>query len=208
LWFNGICDGINTTQYWEQQQRYMSSGAKLPGPGSSSVFVCPSVSEGFGTLNPVDAAGGIKNQDGYCWLQMAPPGVPFGAQQRPTFFCYVLNSKLNTTPGHESQKISQLRPASAVVVFVEKRIQPGEIPTSDPFYSKALGQLRADHNRMAGRHRNGGFLGFADGHVAWSSFKDVNTLQNKVGDPLDYNQPGRVVWNPFGNSEDGGPPVP
>ena len=46
------------------------------------------------------------------------------------------------------------------------------------------------------RHRNGGFLGFADCHVAWFSNQELTTPSNPL--VSDYNYPGRVVWDPFG----------
>ena len=85
--------------------------------------------------------------------------------------------------------------------MVEKRIQPGEIPKTDPFYGEGTARPKASHNRFAGRHRGGGMLGFVDGHVSWFSNAEVNVLQNAPGQPLDYNQSGRVIWDPFGPSE-------
>jgi prepilin-type N-terminal cleavage/methylation domain-containing protein/prepilin-type processing-associated H-X9-DG protein len=196
LWFNAICEGINADTYYEQQRKYLINGVKLAGSSSNSVFVCPAASESYSKLAPDESGGGISLQDGYVMLHGAPAGVPVGDQPRPCFFCYVLNSHLSST--QHSQKLAQLRPASNVVIFTEKRIQYGEIPTTDVFYSKGLARLRADHNRMAGRHRNGAFLGFADGHVAWFSFKEANTLQNQPGQPLDYNIPAKLIWDPFG----------
>ena len=196
LWFNAICDGLQQPNYFEQQQQAMVYGGKLAGPGSNSVFVCPAVSEGFSAsaLQPAEDIG-IKVQDGYVLLHGAPPGTAgIGDQLRPTFFNYVLNSHLNST--QPCTKLSQLRPGSAVVLFTERRVTPGELPRSDPFYTKSLARLRGDHNRFTTRHRQGGFLGFPDGHVAWFSNAEVNVLQSN--NPIDYNLPGRVVWDPFG----------
>ena len=199
LWFNAITDGINVPSYYDQQEVHLAKGKPLPGPGSNSVFVCPSASEGFSVFQPDELAGGITSHgDGYAYLHGAPPTNSVGDEVRPTFFCYVINSHLSST--NPTAKMSQLSPASAVVIFTEKRINPGEIPANDPYYSKPLGRLRADHKRMTGRHRNGGFLGFADGHVGWFKNSELNS-QPFSTNPLDFNIPGRVVWDPFGPTD-------
>ena len=210
LWWNAVCDGINHRPYWELQLgQIMGTGEKVPGPGTSDVFVCPSVSEGFsGGAPTIDPAsdGGASVSNGLMIGVEQQSGVSFSKLPMPNFICYGMNSKLNATAGHTSQKISQLSPASAVVIFAEKRIHPGEVNPKSPnyatLYQKDLVQLKIEHKRFASRHRDGGFLSFADGHVAFWSLDEVNTLQNN--NPIDYNLPGRVVWNPFGASEDGG----
>jgi prepilin-type N-terminal cleavage/methylation domain-containing protein/prepilin-type processing-associated H-X9-DG protein len=194
LWFNAVCYGISQPPYYDQQTNFMINGKKLAGPSYNSVFVCPAATEPFSQLAPDEIAGGIKLDNGYVWLHGAPSGVPFGDQLRPTFFTYVINSHLTST--HHNIKLSQLRPGAEVVIFTERRVQYGEIPSTDPYYNKGLARLRADHNRVGARHRNGAFLGFADGHVAFVTYAEVNVLQNN--NPIDYNMPGRVIWDPFG----------
>lgn len=197
LWFNAICDGLNMVPYYEQQQDYLVNGVKLAGPGSNSVFVCPAAGDGF-TQEALDPSAdtGVKVKDGYVYLIEAPPGVPFGGQGRPTYFNYVLNSKLDN---HQPiTKLSQLRPAAAVVMFVERRVLKAELPQTDPWYDKSLARLRGDHKRFTTRHRNGGFLGFADGHVSWYSNAEVNVLQSAA--PPDYNM-ANVIWDPYGPSD-------
>lgn len=198
LWFNAITDGLNQTPYYTQQDNYMTKGLPLAGASSNSVFVCPSSSEGF-TIDSIDPAAdvGVKVKDGYVWLIEAPPGVPFGGQSRPTFFNYVLNSKLNNT--QHISKLSQLRPGSAVVMFMERRVIKGEIPSTDPFYNKSLARLRGDHKRFTARHRKGGFLAFADGHVAWFSNADVNVITTHT--PHDDYNTANVIWDPYGPSD-------
>ena len=190
LWINAIPDNINLPTY-DQMQINNANGAPLPHAGSSSVWVCPGAGDPL--LQPSEMNGGSGVRGGYVYLYgMGDAG---GVQSRPTYICYNINSKLNAT--QPVQKLSQLAPASAVVLITEKRMVPGELPTSDKNYTKTLGQIRAEHKRFTARHRQGGFLGFADGHVAWFGNTDLTTPFTST--PVDdYNKPGLVVWDPFG----------
>lgn len=197
LWINAVTDGLNQDPYYVQQDNYLKNGSSLASASSNNVFVCPAAGDGF-LPNSVDATDvGVKVKDGYVWLIETPPGVSFGAQSRPTYFNYVLNSKLNNT--RRISKISQLSPAAAVVMFVERRVTKGELPITDPFYDKSLARLRGDHKRFTTRHRLGGFLGFADGHVAWYSNADVNTITTHT--PHDDYNTANVIWDPYGPSD-------
>lgn len=197
LWFNAITDGLNQLPYYVQQDNFKLHGIPLAGPKSNSVFVCPAGGDGFplDSINPGEDIG-IKIIDGYVYLQEAPPGVDFGGTARPFYFNYVLNSKLDNT--QHITKLSQLRPGSAVVMFVERRVTKGEVPLTDPWHDKSLARLRGDHKRFTTRHRKGGFLAFADGHVAWFSNAEVNVIQSNS--PPDYNM-SNVIWDPFGPSD-------
>ena len=100
-----------------------------------------------------------------------PTGV---TQLRRTFICYVINSKLNQG---KQPKITSLRPASNVVLMVEKRMRPKEVPVTDAFVLKDLGQqLKADWQRFTGRHKKGGNILFADGHVAFFTNNQITHI--------------------------------
>jgi len=186
LWWNAIPPQVNVDSYYDQQM-----SARLPGRGASSIFVCPSADEPMPSITDT----GIINQNGFLMLWGAPPGGGgHGRIQLPTYISYVLNSKLNAT--QVTQKISQLRPSSSVACFMEKRMVPGELPATSPQYSAGLGQLKGEWKRFTTRHRGGGFIGFFDGHVAWYSFADLSTPYTYT--PLDYNNPAKAVWDPFG----------
>jgi type II secretory pathway pseudopilin PulG len=189
LWINAVPSAINSPTYDELQIGYGINGRSLPNAGTNSLWVCPAADQP--DTNTDDKNGGVSIKDGYFYLYGGTP-----RQSRPTYICYVVNSQLNSDTGHETQKLAQLRPASVVVLFCEKRMIPGEIPSTDPNYSKSLGQLRAEHKRFTGRHRNGGFLGFADGHVGWFANAEMNVpfTTNPV---TDYNNPSQYVWDPF-----------
>jgi prepilin-type processing-associated H-X9-DG protein len=188
LWWNAILPYAGMPSYYEQQQ----DPASLPGPGSNSLMVCPSATLGVAT--PADVSAGVKSPDGFFYLHGAPAGSKgSGDQILPTFICYTINSKLNATK--PVQKLAQLD-RTQIAMLVEKRMAANEIPTTDPNYGKSLGQLKVEWKRFAGRHRNGGYICFVDGHVEWFSVVDMETPHTTA--PLDYNDGERVIWDPFG----------
>jgi prepilin-type N-terminal cleavage/methylation domain-containing protein/prepilin-type processing-associated H-X9-DG protein len=122
-------------------------------------------------------------------------------------------------------KMSWLRPASECVVMVEKLGNPQEYqdPTvqaynntytinGGPFqgvitpqgYNSNIAQSKADWRRFTTRHRHGGHLLFADGHVDWFSWTQVqiqpDQMPNNVYKKLlsDANQPGFIRWSALG----------
>lgn len=187
LWWNALPPMLNLPTYNDMQL-----ANTVPGPDSKSVFVCPTA--GFGVADANDNTGGVATINGMFMLHGAPPGGKgYGDLVLPTYMCYVLNSKLNST--NPSQKISQMRPASTVAAIVEKRLTNLEIPTTDPNSGKALGQLKSDQTRFTARHRQGGFIGFMDGHVAW--FTNFELSSPTIYTNGDYNSFTRVIWDPF-----------
>ena len=190
LWFNGIMVYSGEKPYSQRQEE---DSTALPGPGGNSILVCPSTYAAAAT--PADNAAGVRTVNNFFMLHGAPPrGGGSGDEIRPVFICYVLNSKLNAT--RPVQKLAQLGASSQTVVMIEKRMIAGEIPASDPNYGKALGQLKSEWKRFTGRHSHGGHLAFADGHVDWFSTAELETPYTTR--PLDYNNPEKVIWDPFG----------
>jgi prepilin-type processing-associated H-X9-DG protein len=63
-----------------------------------------------------------------------------------------------------------------------------------------IAQSKADWTRFAARHRGGGMLLFADGHVAWFSWPQVQYDQSQL--PLNANSnanhPGQILWSAVG----------
>jgi hypothetical protein len=127
----------------------------------------------------------------------APPAAP--AVARPVYWCYVYNSKLNDTTGHDSVKISQIADSTLVPLLVEKLMAPlNNDPTFTPS-AEPLGRGKTAWTRFANRHRAGGFLMFVDGHVAWFNRNDLyNNPPNAGTTGADWNYPGKVIWNPWG----------
>jgi len=188
LWWNGILPYAGMPSYYEQQQ----DPASLPGPGGNSIMVCPTATQGVAT--PADISAGVTTPNGYFMLHGAPSGSHgSGDQILPTYMCYVLNSKFNAT--RPVAKIAQLD-MNQTALIVEKRMAANEIPTTDPNYGKALGQLKVEWKRFAGRHRHGGYICFVDGHVDYFTVAELEKPKSTV--PLDYNDPEKVIWDPFG----------
>jgi prepilin-type N-terminal cleavage/methylation domain-containing protein/prepilin-type processing-associated H-X9-DG protein len=147
----------------------------------------------------------------------------------PFYMCYVFNSKLFTTvqptggfPTYINRvKLAQLRPGSEVPIMVEKIMQYGEYKIPDiynygykttsaigaaPFgtvgYEGNVGQTKATWTRFAARHRKGGYLLFADGHVAWFAWTQAAGPRNPVSGHIDnINRPDSgIIWCPFGQT--------
>jgi prepilin-type processing-associated H-X9-DG protein len=100
-------------------------------------------------------------------------------------------------------RMSQLRPAASIVLMTEKLanageyFDPGVVGASEknPYttgknhfsggstgtyigYSDGVAQLKANWKRFAARHNGGGNLLFADGHVSYYKWADVQLFKN------------------------------
>jgi prepilin-type processing-associated H-X9-DG protein len=141
-------------------------------------------------------------------------------------------------------RMSQLRPAGSVVLMVEKLADGAEYmdpsivglcdkypnttgknhflnKTSGPYigFNNGVAQLKSNWKRFAARHNAGGNILFADGHVAYYKWVDVQLYKNRAGTVLEWsssttaaptsfskNDEGQIydanspeiVWNPFG----------
>ncbi|MGA2230305.1 MAG: DUF1559 domain-containing protein [Tepidisphaeraceae bacterium] len=167
------------------------------------------------TLHGVDAAMQPKTR--------ASPYYEF-----PSYMSYVFNSQIFTTLdppdgrdlnlGHYNWKMSMLRPASSCILMVEKMAAPqeyhpgildegalnidqGTTVVNSSGFLKDVSQLKAKWNRFTTRHRKGGYLLFADGHVAWFSWLQIQPIQvhNSQGYVTTANQPDQgLIWNPLG----------
>jgi prepilin-type N-terminal cleavage/methylation domain-containing protein/prepilin-type processing-associated H-X9-DG protein len=162
------------------------------------------------------------------YLTAGPTGLSKepAAVQKEVYWCYVINSKLDNSvaqviPGTAVTannsplwKISQLKQSSLTVLLVEKMMSPGEIKgiqnnvyNGGPF-TDSLARGKTSYTRFSARHRKGGFLLFADGHVGWFAWYDLQptnpeylvpgTLQN-IWSPgnVSSNIPNKVIWDPF-----------
>jgi prepilin-type processing-associated H-X9-DG protein len=194
--------------------------ATLPSYGDSSIFVCP-------TAGPAASHWSVGGQneataEGRYFNLLGKDAILYPAANHvyPFFQCYVFNSVIFNT-GNDgvdrfSWKLSQLRPTSSCIIMVEKLINAGEYAVRsvqqaegsgkivtdasikpDGYY-KNIGQPKANWKRFTTRHRGGGFLLFADGHVSWYSWKDVQAPINQSNpSSIDANQPGfGLIWNP------------
>jgi prepilin-type processing-associated H-X9-DG protein/prepilin-type N-terminal cleavage/methylation domain-containing protein len=138
----------------------------------------------------------------------------------------------NTNP---AIKMSSLQPTSEVVVMTEmmtnygeykdpsvlgyyndpryKTNFPGNGGIQDPLnsaglYGNNVGQMKACWTRFTTRHNHGGNLLFADGHVAWFAWTDVQipldgSTATTFGSTTIWNanQPAKVTWCPLGPTD-------
>jgi prepilin-type N-terminal cleavage/methylation domain-containing protein/prepilin-type processing-associated H-X9-DG protein len=146
----------------------------------------------------------------------------FQVKYFPFYMCYVINSKLFAplTSGQyiTHVKLAQLRPGSDVVLMTEKLVNYGEYNrSSEPEvynyyvnpgnfniaaqgYTSNIGQPKATNTRFTTRHRHGGNLLFADGHVSWFAWPEVQGIPDPSNNQVtNINRPDKhVIWNPFG----------
>jgi prepilin-type N-terminal cleavage/methylation domain-containing protein/prepilin-type processing-associated H-X9-DG protein len=141
----------------------------------------------------------------------------------------IYNSGVNVTPsGPPKLNMSQLAPSSEVVVMAEKVAFAGEYaPNNDgvvqawfngaPTYAKEnagsayfidqygavnnVSQPAVDWTRFTTRHNHGGHLLFADGHVQWFQWPEVQVNPDQYSrgqNQWDWNQYGKLVWSALG----------
>ena len=193
VWSNVLPPYLNGKGYSDLQD----AGGALPGPGSNSIFVCPEAGPSVPNAGGADVPArgdGLYYMYGYReqWPLPVSPAVPApDPVPRAFYWCYVINSKLNDNNSYV--KMSQLRPASSIALMVEKMISYRE--AAPAYIPASIDRGKTTWNRFSARHRGGGNLLFADGHVAWFTFAE---LMNAPNAPGDYNQPNKVIWNPFG----------
>ncbi len=219
MWFNGIPPMIGLPSYYSVNSVVPATGAEpLPTIGDNSIYICPSATAM--AIATGETSNVTVSNNSYFLIWGDPPAnrgnyVKAATVQLPVCMSYVPNSKIlsGTNP---RPRLNQLSPSSNVAVFVEKRMAPQEIQPGDPYFttfvgnppystttgidSKALGQLSTDWTRFTSRHRNGGYVCFADGHVGWYSLDQVNYPNNIQNGIDDYNDQANVIWNPFGTA--------
>jgi prepilin-type N-terminal cleavage/methylation domain-containing protein/prepilin-type processing-associated H-X9-DG protein len=218
LWWNAIPPQVSKKTYYQEVIEDLSGLLPLPGAGSNSIFVCPTA----GQPQSESIYDKISPDGNYFLLQAVDPNnanstkPPYTGFVCKSFICYAFNSKIWTT-GNDGVnrsagsswhwKVAMLRPCSNLVLMAEKLMASGEYNLRDEGgnvhvdaggYNNNIAQPKACWTRFTTRHRKGGFLLFADGHVAWYSWKDVQPILDPSNPGIiDANQPNKgVVWNP------------
>jgi len=210
LWFNGVVAYTNGNgkTYGQIIADFNNGGAAPPRIGNNSMFICPSAGDvGAGAGDMLTSPSGVPSYpQGYFSTSFYYGTV--GGTPYPMLLCYGMNSQLRSldfstvnyaqedpAPG-DVTSLTQLKPATQIPLLAEKRINPNELPTNHPSYTKALTQSKVTANRFAARHNKGGEIVFADGHVEFvlnAAIDNPRALKANY-----YNIPGVITWNPNG----------
>jgi len=188
-WFNAAPVRVGRPAYCKMQAADLAGGPRLPRNGDKSFFVCP---------QSAPAAAGPKDDlvvDGYFMLW----GLNVTAtalDRRKTFWSYGYNTELDAgyEDRHEDKRVclADIKRISEVPILVEKLMRPDEY---NPPFPTAVGQAAVSWKEFTTRHNGGGFILFLDNHVRFFTRKELLAAPNA---PLDFNQPGKVIWNPGG----------
>ncbi len=196
FWWNALPPLMSAKPYWQLQQL---GTPILPGYADNSIWTCPEAGQAVGGTQDYPVT-----QDGFFQMWGYPSGntipAPLGtaAVVQKVYWCYVINSKLNDT--HPATRMSQLRPAACVVLMVEKMMNPGDVvqPVPQGISVTSLGRCKTSYTRFTARHRKGGFILFADGHVEWFTQAQIATPNNPSAAITDYNHYPNIIFNPWG----------
>ena len=220
VWFNAIPPFINNKTYYEMLVDDFNGIPGLPHQGEKSIFICPTagapsnlggdvVVGDYFLMFGTDSTGTIRNSTGL---------VPDG--QFKFAMSYVWNSKLaNTLAGVQSTSLKLSSASPEVILMTEKIANAGEYrDTTVQNYNQAyplvyngkiqpvgyvnkIAQSKADYKRFTTRHRSGGHLLFADGHVTWHAWVDVQVPANQMPFNInisDANHYGSLRWSALG----------
>ena len=227
IWVNAIPNQLFRKSYWDMIQAHPTQ--VLPKNGISSIFVCPSadipiavingssidvIDDGYNMIAAADPGtilGPASAAHALAGYRFAPPSTT----QRYRFYnSYVYNSALNSQTTRRNMKMSNLKKSSEIALFIEKRMAVGEVTaaqsakydtasgaTAGRLLTRTLGRIKGDFQRFSSRHSKGGFVLFADGHVARFDMSDVYTPSRTNAEVPggDFNKPG-LIWDPWGQA--------
>jgi prepilin-type processing-associated H-X9-DG protein/prepilin-type N-terminal cleavage/methylation domain-containing protein len=231
IYFNAVPANVGNRSYYQMLLDNKNGRDPLPGPGTNSIFLCPSAPQPGGSQNAIDVVD-PKNQGFYnnLWATDST-GTLMSATTPAQFdsnFSYCYNKNLMNPPAASaadpspplivSARMSHLRPASSVVMMGEKIAFPGEyLDSSVQTWNQSVGKplaekitsqgyagqistLKVNFLNFAARHNGGGNLLFADGHVEFYRWTDVQPKPSAIpglNPPYDANQQN-VIWCPWG----------
>ncbi len=218
LWYNAIPPMTNNRSYYQLYRNSIVRRETLPSQSVNSIFICPAA-DAPGTYMGADR---ISSDGQFFDLYGVDPADPLSRVPPYGHFLsditYVYNSKLfggaDDNIDYERWKITTLRPGSSCILMVEKMNRPGEyklpaqalstkmdLSPSNQGYTNNIGQMKACWTRFTTRHRGGGYLLFADGHVAWYGWKEIQPVPTDPLRPtlsMNANQPDKgLIWNPI-----------
>ncbi len=228
IFFNALPSRAVNSSYYQLLIKDMNNTSPMPAIGANNIFTCPAAT----AAGLIASSGDLlypNNPNFYALYGTDSTGVLFSATSPALFksnisYCYnnsLMNPPVATTANPNpalvvSARMSQLRPASSVVILCEKLSTPGEYldpavqrwaianPTlatainSSQGYTKKISQLKSNWKTFTTRHAGGGNLLFADGHVAYYRWSDVQVHPTSIpGITVDANRPD-VIWCPWG----------
>ncbi len=229
IWFNSLPPFINNKSYYDMLLDDNQGGAPAPYPGggTANIFVCPVagppgtqsgndiILDNWYLLYGIDSSGAMRTGNG-----MASLG------QFKFNMSYVWNSKLTSSIQQGTLttgvNITQCSPSSEVVLMVEKINNCSEymdytvqrwnmanpsvyIQNNNKINSNGsntnVAQSKSDWTRFACRHNHGGNLLYADGHVEFHQWTEVQYPPGQLpynSSRSNANQPGIAVWSAIG----------
>jgi len=176
-WGNALPPYVQQEAYQKQHDTARAAGKppaqRVPTAGGvNSIFIDPAA-------QPAVDAGSL---DGVWWQG--------GTRQTSWFLCYVPNAELNNSfplygrdkgdPDNGRLRLDEIRLTPATPLMLEIRTVRSELPADDPFHGETLDRFKADWQRFAARHYEGGHLLFADGHGEHRRNEDVTTTRDGV----------------------------
>ncbi len=139
----------------------------------------------------LDVTANVSAQTGY----VAPARINI-TKLSPASECVIMTEKLANFGEYrdpEVQRWNTLNPS----VYVSGQ-HPGWLDAGG--FNNNVAQSKADWTRFAARHRHGGHLLFADGHVLWYAWTAVQFLPSQLPwtPASDANQYGAIRWSAVG----------
>ena len=120
------------------------------------------------------------------------------AMVKPASCVPLMLEKISNYTEYTNKSVQQWSIANPSVYGPSAADHPGWIDATG--FNENVQQSKADWTRFAVCHNSGGNILFADGHVAWFAWTDVQFMPSQLpwGNNSDINQPDKIVWCPLG----------